>query len=116
MSCSQAPTWLRDELKDGIKKDKNFDVDDGISSVDESAGSDLEEEVFVKPKKEIATKKATISQGKPYAKYRTKTKGGPQTKNVAGVASATPADDVSVNSNYESNEFNAYSNARLFYR
>ncbi|XP_028402383.1 uncharacterized protein LOC114525324 [Dendronephthya gigantea] len=95
-TIGDAPTWLKDELKDGIKKDKNFDVDDGISSVDESAGSDLEEEVFIKPKKDLATKKPGISQGKPYTKYRTKTKGGAETKNVGGVTLETPADDAAV--------------------
>jgi hypothetical protein len=96
---------LKDELKDGIHKGAKFarEVDDGISSVDESAdamsGQESDEEVFIKPKKDVATKK---TQDKMYAKYRTKAKGVTETKIVGGVALATATGDVSANSNYGS--------------
>ena len=109
----QAPTWLKDELKDGIHQGAG-DVDDGISSVDESAGAmsdqETDEEVFIKPKKDIGTKKTAIPQDKKFAKYRAKAKGINEAKNVKGVALATPNGDVSANSNYGSYESNTDTN------
>ena len=112
----QAPTWLKDELKDGIGQGANFagEDDDGISSVGESAGAmsdqESDEEVFIKPKKDVATKKPAISQEKTYAKYRAKAKGVAENKIVGGVAIAAPTGDASANSNYGSYESNTDTN------
>lgn len=115
-SCFQAPTWLRHELKNGIHNGENYvgEVDDGISSVDESAVAMSDQEsdgdVFVRPKKDVATKKATRSQEKTYAKYRAKTKAVTETKIDEGVAMATATADGSPNSNYGSYESNTDTN------
>jgi hypothetical protein len=86
--------------------------------VDESAGAmsdqDSDEEVFIKPKKDVATKKTAKSQEKTYAKYRAKAKGVTETKIVGGVALATPTGDVSANSNYGSYESNTDTNVSNF--
>ena len=106
----QAPTWLKDELKDGInveKKPANFSggFDDGVSSVDESAEAitdqDTDEEVFIKPVKDPPRgKKPGVSQDKTYSKYRTKAKGkvASETKIIGGVAMATTYGNASPNS------------------
>ena len=69
-----------------------------------------DEEVFIKPKKDVATKKVPISQEKTFAKYRAKAKGIAENKMIGGVAMAAPTGDVSANSNYGSYESNTDTN------
>ena len=82
--------------------------------MDESAGAmsdqDSDEDVFIKPRKDVPTKKPAISQEKTYAKYRAKAKGVPEAKIIGGVAVATPTGDGSPNSNYGSYESNTDTN------
>lgn len=123
---AEAPTWLKDELKDGINAEKELlrvggsDVDDGVSSVVESAGTmtdqDSDEEVFVKPNKDLPrSKKPLVTQDKTYAKYRTKAKakGATEHKIVGGVGMTIATGAASANSSNGSYESGIDANAVL---
>ena len=97
------------------------DVDDGVSSVSESAGTmtdqDSDEEVFVKPAKEHPRgKKPAVTQDKTYAKYRTTKAKGKVTaehKIVGGVGMTIATGDAGPNSNNESLESGIDTNVSL---